>query len=466
MELFLPDQIVLNEVSSALLADVEETARRVNEYRPLPAEVVKRILDGLLGERVYSSNAIEGNTLDLRETVAVLTTGRLIENKKREAIEARNLGEATQKISELRDFGPASHTLEHLLETHKILLRETPDEPYGGRLRDHGVTITGAKYQPPDHTLVPPLIDRFLNRLREPGEVSGLLLACWAHWALARIHPFKDGNGRMARLWSDLVLFQQNLTCAVVRPEDRRDYLKALTTADEGDFNALFQMTAQRVLTTFDRYLSEIGQDRELDDFVKEIVGEAETRIGHNEQLVYQRWARRMEQLCWEFGLCGARVTQASTSVHVQATNGVVIDQDKWTNMRLGLSVEEPEFFRMVITVGKHERSFRFVFRRFGVGVEGSLSLDPLPAVSLVGMEHPAHSDPASPYSTTVNDSQTQPPPPQTLSRRYIEVVVVEGGFTAIYYDPRRQPILSEPSITPLRVAQDFIRDVVLRRMT
>ena len=98
MELFLPDQIVLNDASRALLGDVEETARRVNEYRPLPPAVVKRIVDGLLGDRVYSSNAIEGSTLDYRETVAVLNTGRILENKKREAIEARNLGEADNKI--------------------------------------------------------------------------------------------------------------------------------------------------------------------------------------------------------------------------------------------------------------------------------------------------------------------------------------------------------------------------------
>ncbi len=115
MELYLLEQIALNETSKSLIGDVEETARRVFEYRPLPSAVVKRVEDSLLGERVYSSNAIEGNTLDLRETVTVLSTGRILENKKRDAIEARNLGEAVQRVSQLTAEGAAAHTIERLL---------------------------------------------------------------------------------------------------------------------------------------------------------------------------------------------------------------------------------------------------------------------------------------------------------------------------------------------------------------
>jgi len=83
MELWLPEQVAVDEVSRGLIADVKVTARSVNDYRPLPGDVVKRIEDDLLGERVYSSNAIEGNTLDLRETVMILKKGILGAKKKR-----------------------------------------------------------------------------------------------------------------------------------------------------------------------------------------------------------------------------------------------------------------------------------------------------------------------------------------------------------------------------------------------
>jgi len=257
MELFLPDQIVLNEASKALIGDLEETARRVNEYRPLPADVVKRIEDGLLGERVYSSNAIEGNTLDLRETETVLKTGRLIDNRKREAIEARNLGEAVARISQLRTEGTQVHSVDRLLEVHKLILRETQDEYWGGRFRECGVTITGAKYQPPDYSMVSALVERVMERLKNINNLPGLVRACWVHWALARIHPFKDGNGRLTRLWQDLVLFQANFTCAIISPEERARYFNALIAADAGDFNALLQLIAEGVLTTLGRHLTQ-----------------------------------------------------------------------------------------------------------------------------------------------------------------------------------------------------------------
>jgi Fic family protein len=96
-----------------------------------------------------------------------------------------------------------------------------------------------------------------LERLRTPAGTPGLLEACWVHWAIARIHPFKDGNGRLARLWQDLMLFQANLTCAIMRPEERGRYFDALIAADTGDFNALLQLTAEGVHTTFGRYLTQ-----------------------------------------------------------------------------------------------------------------------------------------------------------------------------------------------------------------
>jgi len=85
MELWLPEHFAIDGASAGLLADIAETARQIDQYRPLPADAVTRIEDDLLAERVYSSNAIEGNTLDLRETVMVLKEGVNAVTKKREA---------------------------------------------------------------------------------------------------------------------------------------------------------------------------------------------------------------------------------------------------------------------------------------------------------------------------------------------------------------------------------------------
>lgn len=455
MELFLPDQIVLNEASLALLADVEETARRVNEYRPLPAEVVKRILDRLLGERVYSSNAIEGNTLDLRETISVLETGRLIENKKRDAIEARNLGEATRRISDLALKGPAAHTVEDLLATHKLILKETPDEYWGGRFREQGVIISGAKHQPPDHTMVPALVERVVESLQKAdNQQASVLMASWAHWALARVHPFKDGNGRISRLWQDLILFQADLTSAIIRPEDRRDYLAALTDADGGHFDALVQLVATRVLRTFDKYLATIAADAESEEFAREIAGEADARIAEKRHLAYQRWARKMEQLRYEFEICAARVTDKSGRVRIQLRPYDTLAQDEWETIRSGGSVKESWFFVLYIDTGEKSRRYIFFF----------------------GKHYPTESDDAVERSenrvsllVSEDDGSGRGILLDRISACPIglrEVFLVDDTFVARRASVGATGMTYDRGIAPLRVAQDVIRDIVLRRMT
>jgi len=68
MELPTPADIHLDEVTKTMLTDLAELARQVNEIRPLSPAVLRQVRDELFGERVFSSNAIEGNTLTIRET--------------------------------------------------------------------------------------------------------------------------------------------------------------------------------------------------------------------------------------------------------------------------------------------------------------------------------------------------------------------------------------------------------------
>ncbi len=456
MELYLPDQIVLDDTSNALIGDVEETARRVNEYRPLPEEVTKRILDDLLGERVYASNAIEGNTLDLHETVTILETGRILENRRREATEARNLGKAANAVSELVPLGDDARSVEKLLEIHQMILKDTPDEYWGGRFREQGVIIESAKYQPPDHTLVPTLVSRVMEQLRREQEgKSPLLMACWAHWSLARIHPFKDGNGRISRLWQDLVLFQANLTAAIIRPEERREYLDALTAADEGDFNRLFQMTAQRVLTTFDKYLAVIAQDKDLDAFAKEIAGEADARLAEKQQLRFQKWSRKFEQLRWEFEICTGRITSQRGRVRIQFRPYNTIDRQKWETIAETGSANQTWFFTLQFdTEVKHLRYVFFFLKHYVTDLDNEDERSENRVCLLIG-----ESD--SPGMTNVRLDQI-PGCPITLR----EVFLVDDSFVVRRASLSTGETTYERSVSPMRIAQDFIREVVLRRLT
>ena len=125
MEFTSLDQIAFNQVTIELIADATALAFQVNNRRPLPTEVIEKILKDLLGERVYNSNAIEGNTLTLRETKRILDTGSIVDvGKKREATEVLNLGMAIEQLQLLVSDRTTWASLENLTRIHRTLMTD------------------------------------------------------------------------------------------------------------------------------------------------------------------------------------------------------------------------------------------------------------------------------------------------------------------------------------------------------
>jgi len=453
MELWLPNQIALNETTNALIEDVAETARRVNEHRPLPHEVVRRIDDELLGERVYSSNAIEGNTLELRETLMILKKGIEGVKKKREAKEARNLGEAITCVAEWMAADVPLYEVDEFLRLHEMILRDIKDD-WAGKLRTQRVMIHAAKYQPPDHTLVPALTERVLEHLRQAEDTNVILQAAWAHWAIARIHPFIDGNGRMARLWQDIVLLRGNLTCAIIRPEDRRNYLDALVSADDGDFNPLVQLIAHRVAATFDRYLVELGKTAEFEEWVAEVAGEVDDRAAEKAQLGYARWKRKMEQICHEFELCAGKVSGAAKNLRIQVERFAIIDQTQWQNIRDDIRTARTLFFRVDFALQRTQLRYLFFFgKHLWRDIDDECDRSER-RVSLLISEDDGSGD------AVRLDKVGQCP----ITLR--EVFVVDDTLVCRKVEPGSEDARYDRDVSALRIAQDFIREVALSRLT
>ncbi len=454
MELLRVEEIALSETSNALLADIDETARRVNEFRRLPPETVRTLLHDLLGERVYTSNAIEGNTLDLRETREVLRTGHVDIPKRREATEALNLGEAIKQAQVLTE-PDARIDVEQFLLVHQILLKGIDDE-WAGRFRDRSVVIHAAKYQPPDSTYVPDMVDRFFEGLDSAADVHPVLLATWAHWTIARIHPFFDGNGRMARLWQDIILFRSQLTCAIVRPEDRRDYLSALESADEGRFDPFLQLVARRLAATLDKYLDAQSKSEELDEWASALGGEVDARATEQRRLSYVRWSRKMEQIRFEFEQCAVRITQAANDIDIQLRAYDMIDQAKWESIRFGGKVAETWLFHLGFRRGRQYMRYIFFFGRHYWSDTDSDAERGEPRVSLLVSEQA----PGAERARRLGEEDFITP----LSLR--EVFVVDNHVVRKRYDPATETDVYDRDIEPMIVAQDFIQEVLLGRLT
>jgi len=215
-----------------LLNRIDEAKRLIDQNRPLPNSILKRLHEQMIIEWTYNSNAIEGNTLTLKETKLVLEEGITVRNKPlKEYLEAINHKNAIEFIEEL-----AKHenriTERNIREIHSLILKEI-DPEYAGIYRDINVRITGSKHTPPDFLKVKELMQKFCRKKLNTKE-HPIIEAALAHFELVSIHPFVDGNGRTARLLMNLILIKRGYFPAIILKNDRLKYYDVLEKAHQG----------------------------------------------------------------------------------------------------------------------------------------------------------------------------------------------------------------------------------------
>ena len=449
------NDISFDQVTSELIADAKRIAEQVNERRPLPQDVVKNIQKELLGERVYNSNAIEGNTLTLRETKSILEVGSIVDvGRKREATEAINLGKAIAEIQQLVSSRESWSSIESLTSIHNTLLTNVKDDA-AGRVRTVRVMITGARHQPPKPEELGTLLDRFSQLLKESNDTEPICLATWVHWSIARLHPFEDGNGRMARLWQDLILFGHKLTAAVISQQDRNEYYSSLGAADDGDFNPLTQLIARSLSRTLQVYVNAQREVDELKDWAIDIVGETSARVDERRKLEYLRWIRQMEQVRDAFERCGTQVTSASDgSVEVQVRGFEIVDQPTWETLRSGGSASQTWYFWVNFRQGNERSQYCFFFGRHWFSEIDRDNSEIGPGASLLVSEQRGD-DRAIRLSEMPNC-------PLTLR----EVLLVDDKLARKRFDVAEGKDVYDFDIDPLIIAREFMQEVFLTRLT
>lgn len=284
--------------SADLIRQVREAICEINARRPLSAVVVGRLEGEILADRVHSSAVTEGNRLSRRETIVVLTTGLVEAGTRRDALEVRNLAEAIAEMDGmLRQQEPLTCNL--IRHFHGILLRDI-DNPTAGKFRSEDVAISGAKAQPPSFLDVPDLIQRVLA-LAESGDeaIDPIQRAAWLHWAFSRIHPFRDGNGRIARLLQDYILLRAGHVPSPLQSEDREGgYYAALEAADSGGGRPMLELVAKNTLRMADRYLSIIREEEAKRQWVERVTVAATEKVrqsAHRRFLMAQRAANLLK---------------------------------------------------------------------------------------------------------------------------------------------------------------------------
>ena len=245
----------------SLLKEINRKKRELDKYRPFPPETIIGLEEWLRIELTYSSNAIEGNSLSRLETAEVIEKGvsAAISGKSlKDQLEAINHDKALRFINNLgKKYQNHQAITERDIKTiHKIILTGINDQ-WAGKYRQIDVFIRGTDVEFPRPQAVPYQMKEFIDWLKSQKKDHPVRIAANAHFKLVSIHPFIDGNGRTSRLLMNLILIINSYPMAIVRNEERINYLQAVNRGQkENDLKALYFLIEKSVNRSLSAYLN------------------------------------------------------------------------------------------------------------------------------------------------------------------------------------------------------------------
>ena len=245
-------------MDNTLLESIAGKKREIDTNRPLNPSIARKLQEQLALEWTYNSNAIEGNTLSLHETEVVLKQGITIAgksvNEHLEAINHKDGIEFIRKVSNQKE--EMSETV--IRECHRIILKGI-DDLEAGAYRRTNVRIIGARLIPPQAIKVKTHMDELLTWYYENKyTLPPAILAAKYHYRFVCIHPFIDGNGRVARLLMNLLLMANGYPPAVILKVDRKRYYRVLNEANTGNDEPFENFIGRSIERTLIIYLNSI----------------------------------------------------------------------------------------------------------------------------------------------------------------------------------------------------------------
>jgi len=244
-------------LSLKTIKSLEEKLKLLNDFRPLEPTVLRKIKEQFELEMTYNSNAIEGNSLTLKDTFWVINEGLTIKGKPlKDHLEAKNHKEALDFLYEVIEKDKKNTISEHFIkQLHQLVVKDSQND-IAGRYRGGDVYISGADHRPPSFLDVPHLMRDLLNWLTENRKKHHVVeLAALLHHKMTNIHPFWDGNGRVSRLVMNILILEAGYPLAIVLKNDRKRYYRVLAEADKGSFKPICEFIAQSVLRGLNIYL-------------------------------------------------------------------------------------------------------------------------------------------------------------------------------------------------------------------
>ena len=241
------------KTTESLLDIIDRKKIELDSRRPLTDGEIKRLMEEFTVEYTYNSNAIEGNTLTLRETDMVLRGLTIAQKPLKDHMEAVGHKEAFEFIQGLiKDQVPLSESI--IKQIHYLVLADKKDDR--GVYRRVPVRIMGAKHEPVQPYLIQPKMEQLLESYINSTEHIIPRLARF-HIEFEGIHPFIDGNGRTGRLLVNMELMKAGYPPIDIKFSDRVAYYKAFDEYyEKTNLNAMEKLFANYVNVRLDSYLA------------------------------------------------------------------------------------------------------------------------------------------------------------------------------------------------------------------
>ena len=234
-----------------MLCQKKEQLADIREH--LPKEALQSFDKSFEVEYTHNSTAIEGNTLTLIQTKAVLEDGISVGGKTlREIYEVVNHSKAFQFVKQCVAEGkPLDENT--VKDIHALLMENILP---GGIYRNVEVRISGAQHKPPAPSEMYRQVKEFYADLPYKAEMNAIELAAWTHAEFVKIHPFVDGNGRTSRMIMNYQLMTAGFLPVSIAKENRLPYFEALEAyAVGGDLKPFAEMIASLEEQRLEEYL-------------------------------------------------------------------------------------------------------------------------------------------------------------------------------------------------------------------
>jgi len=277
-----------------IVSRINELHQQIESLRPISPEQEQRIFQKYRLDWNYHSNAIEGNSLTYGETRAFLMHGLTAKGKPlKDHLDIRGHNKAIdflyQMIKEETEITETDIRSLHeviLVEPYEVDTKTEDGIPAKKRILlgtyktspNHVLTQTGEihYYATPEETpiLMGELMEVYRQNKANP-QVHPYILAAYFHYRFTAIHPFDDGNGRMARLMMNLLLMKTGYPPVIIRQEkaSREAYYYALSQADAGELVPFFELIGEALVHSMELYVKGAKGEslEEPDDLDKEL---------------------------------------------------------------------------------------------------------------------------------------------------------------------------------------------------